>query len=418
MKEIFIKNANKIVEALGLTGSSVKWGEMILLLIFFTLVSVLMWWVTRKIILSFIHRFAARTKTNLDDYMVDRKVFSALAHMVPLLMMDYLFEVMFYQFPSTKVFLQGANNILNVFVILIASLRFLNAVKDLLMEKENLKDKPIGSFVQLGKIIVSGFLIIIMFSIITNQDPSNLILALGASTAVLLFVFKDTILGFVASIQLAANDMVRIGDWVTVEKFGADGDVIEINLTTVKVKNFDNTITTVPTYSFISDSFRNWRGMVESDGRRIVRSVLVEAGSIQLCGPEMLEKLKKIELIKGHIDQKQDEIEKFNEEHKFDRSVLLNGRNQTNVGLFRVYIQKYLQSLDTVNQNMTLMVRQLQPTSEGLPIEVYCFSSSKDWPVYEGIIADIFDHIFAAASFFEIELFENPSGSDLRALKV
>lgn len=418
MKEIYIKYAQKLVDLFGVQGDTKVWLEMIVLLLFFTLVSFIMWWLTRNIILSIINRVAAKTKTNLDDYMVERKVFSALAHMVPLFMMDYFFEVIFYEFETTKIFLQKTNNVVNVFVLLIASLRFLNALKDLLMEQEKLKDKPIASFMQLGKIIISGFMIIIMLSIITNQNPTTFIFALGTSTAILLFVFKDTILGFIGSIQLAANDMIRIGDWVTVEKFGADGDVAEINLTTVKVINFDNTITTVPTYSLISDSFRNWRGMAESGGRRIKRSVLVEIGSVKLCTPEMLEKFKKYELIKSYIDDRQSEIEKYNETQKYDRNVLLNGRNQTNVGLFRVYIEKYLRSLKTVNQEMTCMVRQLQSTDKGLPIEVYCFSASKEWPIYEGIQADIFDHIFSAAQFFEIELFENPSGSDVRSLQL
>lgn len=418
MKKIYIEYANKAVTSLGIEGDAAMYTEMIVLLVFFTLVSALMWWIARNIGLSILSRISKKTKTKLDDYMVKRKVFSALAHIVPLLMMDYFFEVIFHNFDSVKFFMQKANNVVNVYVILIASLRFLNAVRDTLEDNVKLQDKPINSFVQLGKILISGFLIIIMLSIITNQNPVVFLTALGTLTAVLILVFKDTILGFIGSIQLAANDMVRIGDWVTVEKFGADGDVIEINLTTVKVQNFDKTITTVPTYSFIADSFRNWRGMTESGGRRIKRAINVEIGSVKLCDQKMLDKFRKYELIRTYIEEKEAEIQKYNEENKFDRSVQLNGRNQTNIGLFRIYIEKYINSLSTINHEMTCMVRQLESSEKGLPIEIYAFSKSKEWAIYEQTMADIFDHIFATAQFFELELFENPSGSDLRSLSL
>lgn len=418
MKKFYIEYADKIVAYFGIDGDAAMYTEMIILLLFFSIISILMWLIARNLGLSVLNKVSKRTKTMLDDYMVKRKVFSALAHIVPLLMMDYFFEVIFHNFDVVKVFMQKANNLVNVLVILIASLRFLNAVKDTLEENEKLKDKPINSFIQLGKILISGFLIIIMLSIVTNQNPVVFLTALGTLSVVLILVFKDTILGFIGSIQLAANDMVRIGDWVTVEKFGADGDVIEINLTTIKVQNFDKTITTVPTYSFIADSFRNWRGMTESGGRRIMRSVNVEIGTVKLCTQEMLDKFKKYELIKSYIVEKEAEIQKYNEEHKFDRSVQLNGRNQTNVGLFRVYIEKYIKSLPTINQEMTCMVRQLSSSDKGLPIEIYAFSKSQEWAIYEQTMADIFDHIFATAQFFELELFENPSGSDLRSLSL
>ena len=233
-----------------------------------------------------------------------------------------------------------------------------------------------------------------MLSVLTKQSPVYFLTSLGAMTAILLLVFKDTILGFVGSIQLSANDMVRIGDWVTMEKFGADGDVIEINLTTVKVQNFDKTITTIPTYSFISDSFKNWRGMEESDGRRIKRSLAVQVDSVKFADKALIDKLSKVKLLSDFVLQRQEEIKKYNEENGLDENQL-NARKQTNLGLFRRYLEYYLQNHEGVNTQMTLMVRQLSPTELGVPIELYCFTKTKEWIKYEVVIADIFDHIFA-----------------------
>lgn len=416
MKKIYIEYAGKVADFLGAGGDSHVYVEMLVLLVFFIGLSVLMWWIARNIGVSILVLLSKKTKTQLDDHMIKRKVFSALAHIVPLLMMDYFFEVIFYQFSDVKIFLQKANDVVNVFVILMASLRFMNAVKDTLYENEKLKDKPITSYIQLAKILISGFLIILMLSIATNQSPVFFLTSLGALTAVLLLVFKDTILGFVGSIQLSANDMIRIGDWVTMEKYGADGDVFEINLTTVKVRNFDRTITTIPTYAFISDSFINWRGMSESGGRRIKRAVNIEVDTIRFCTPEMLKKYKSYQIISDYLDSKEAEINEYNKTNQVDKSTPINGRNQTNAGLFRVYITEYLKRHPEINKEMTIMVRQLASTDKGLPMEIYCFSSNKDWGEYERIMSDIFDHVFAAANYFDLELFESPSGSDLKAV--
>jgi miniconductance mechanosensitive channel len=258
--------------------------------------------------------------------------------------------------------------------------------------------------------------LIIVFSIITGKPLIKFLTALGAFSAVLLLIFKDTILGFVASIQVTVNDTVRLGDWITMEKYGADGDVFEINLASVKVRNFDNTITTIPTYYLISDSFKNWRGMSISGGRRIKRSILIKANSIKFLTETDIEEMKKIKLISSYVQKRQQEINEYNSAHNIDKSVQLNGRNQTNFGAFRVYVDYYLEQHPDINKDMMMMTRQLAPTAEGIPLELYAFSKDKVWANYERVMANIFDHLLAAIPYFDLECFELPSGKDLKAI--
>lgn len=246
-------------------------------------------------------------------------------------------------------------------------------------------------------------------AIITNIPFLKFVTGMGAISAVVILVFKDTILGFVASIQVSINDMVRIGDWITFEKYGADGDVIEINLATVKVQNFDKTITTIPTYALISDSFKNWRGMNDSGGRRIKRALHIKQDSIKCLSDDDIKSLKKIELITSYLESKQKDISDYNETNTVNKELLLNGRNLTNIGVFRKYIQTYIENHSAINKDMTIMVRQLPPTAQGLPIEIYAFSSDKRWGNYEYIMADIFDHVLSAVPYFGLEIFELPT---------
>tara|TARA_R110001606_G_scaffold34895_6_gene102268 strand:- start:371 stop:1219 length:849 start_codon:yes stop_codon:yes gene_type:complete len=251
--------------------------------------------------------------------------------------------------------------------------------------------------------------ILTLFAVLTDITIWKFFTTLGAASAVILLIFKDTILGLVASIQVSINDMVRIGDWITFEKFGADGNVTEISLATVKVQNFDMTITTIPTYSLISDSFKNWRGMQESGGRRIKRALLIKQGSIKFLTAENIETLKGIQIIAQYIETRNNNIENFNKEHDIDKQMSINGRNLTNIGVFRKYVETYLKNHSAINQKMTLMTRQLSPTPQGIPLEIYAFSSDKRWENYEYIMADIFDHLLAALPYFELELFELPT---------
>jgi miniconductance mechanosensitive channel len=284
-----------------------------------------------------------------------------------------------------------------------------NALRDHLKQTVKYSDKPIDSYIQVIMIVLWIFGTIYLVSALFEIDSNSMLATLGAVSAVIILIFRDTILGFVASVQVSLNDMVRIGDWITFDKFGADGDVIEINLATVKVRNFDNTTTTIPTYSMISDSFRNWRGMLDSDGRRIKRHLLIKTKSIRFLNEEDLEQLKRIQLIKPYLEIKQSEIDKYNTNHDIDKTLAINGRNLTNFGLFRKYITLYLENHSGLNKEMLLICRQLQPTQHGIPLEIYAFTNNKKFENYEYIMADIFDHIFASINYFDLEIFELPT---------
>jgi miniconductance mechanosensitive channel len=284
-----------------------------------------------------------------------------------------------------------------------------NSLKDYLKQKPEYSDKPIDSFIQVVMMVLWIFGVAIIISKLFGIKQGELLTILGTLSAIIILIFRDTILGFVSSVQVAINDMVRIGDWITMEKFGADGDVIEINLTTVKVRNFDNTITTIPTYALSSDSFQNWRGMQKSNGRRIKRHILIKTSTIRFLSDEDLAMMKKIQLITPYIESRQAEIEKFNAMHGIDKSLALNGRNMTNLGLFRKYIIQYMVNHPGLNKDMHMMCRQLQSTAHGVPLEIYTFSSDKRWANYEYIMADIFDHVMASVVYFDLEIFELPS---------
>jgi miniconductance mechanosensitive channel len=389
---------------------------MLALLVGMAVLSILIWYLTRQVLLAVIKKIALRSKTKLDDLLVEKDFFSAIAHILPLLFMDYFFSIVFFSFPKVLEYSIRLNDFLIVLVILVGIRRFLNAVRVVLEDKPYFSDKPIGAYIQTVKLIVSIIFVIILLSVTTDKSPIFFLTSLGAMTAILLLVFKDTILGFVGSIQISANDMLRIGDWITMEKFEADGDVIEINLTTVKIQNFDKTITTIPTYNFISDSFKNWRGMSNSGGRRIKRSLNVKIETIKFADDALIERLSKVKLLTGFIQEQKEAVEEYNKEHGLMDEYQINARRPTNVGLFRRYIEYYLQNNTDLNQEMTLMVRQLQPDTKGLPIELYCFSKTKIWADYEVVMADIFDHLFAVVNRFELQLHQEVTGSDLRSL--
>jgi len=366
--------------------------------------------VTRKFIVQGIRKLIKNSKNDWDDILLEKEVFHSLSTLVPLIFIQYLSVPILSNFSDLIPFVHIAVKVSLVLVIASVIVKTLKALEEVSTRLTYFKDKPISSYVQLANIMIYVVAAILIFATIMDRDPVALLGALGALTAVLMLVFKDTILGLVASIQLSSHDMVRVGDWVSMPKYGTDGDVLEITLNTVKVQNWDKTISTIPTYAFISDSFKNWRGMTDSGARRIKRSLNINMTSIKFCTDKEIAHYKNIELLKNYIDSIQSEIATHNDINEHDKSSLLNGRNLTNIGLFREYALQYLLANENLRTDLTLMVRQLEPTENGLPIEIYCFSKNIAWVEYEAIQADIFDHLLSSTSNFDLEIFQNPTG--------
>lgn len=383
------------------------------------ILSYLVFIISRKLIVKVLKEITKRTENTWDDILLEKRVFHRLAYLAPAILIHSLMPIILtnviYEFWVNLI--QGALKIYMVLIFVVVIDAFFNAIIEIYNDFEISRYKPIKGYVQIVKIIIFLISAIVIISILVGQSPLYLLGGLGALSAVLMLVFKDTLLGFVASIQLSSNDMLRPGDWITVNKFGADGTVKDINLTTVKIENFDKTITTVPTYSLISDAFQNWRGMEEAGVRRIKRSIILNMNSVKFCNNEMLERFKKFLLIKDYINEKQKEIDNYNKLKEIDNdNFLINGRRQTNLGVFRKYIQQYLVENEFISKDHTLVVRQLPPTEKGLPVEIYVFSRVTEWERYEDVISDIFDHILAVVPMFDLQIFQNPSGSDFKSL--
>jgi miniconductance mechanosensitive channel len=367
------------------------------------------YYVAKFVLVTLTAIFAQRTKTKFDDYLINNKTTKYTAYLIPFFFIYKAVPIILDRYEYWELMF---GKIVGVYIVLITLWivrTIFNALRDYLKNKPEYSDKPIDSFVQVIMIVLWIFGIALIVSTLFGIKRGELLTILGTLSAIIILIFRDTILGFVSSVQVSINDMVRIGDWITMDKFGADGDVIEINLTTVKVRNFDNTITTIPTYALSSDSFQNWRGMQNSDGRRIKRYILIKSSSIRFLNDEDLHHMKKIQLITSYIESRQAEIDKYNDLRGIDKTLSLNGRNMTNLGLFRKYIIQYLLDHPGLNKNMHIVCRQLQSTAHGVPLEIYVFSSDKRWANYEYIMADIFDHIMASVVYFDLELFELPS---------
>lgn len=411
---------NKLLINWGFISDTANELDNAIMLFLIILVTVAIDYTCRYIFLGMFKRLAKKTRNQWDDLIVERKIINKLMHLIPAILVYLLLPL---AFPSNETphILSVLQMICKIYIIAV-SLRFinssLNVVHEIYNRKESLKNKPLKGFIQLLQVAVFFIGCILIISILIGKSPATLFAGLGASAAILMLVFKDTILGFVAGIQLSANDMLRPGDWITMDKYGANGTVTEVTLNAVKVKNFDNTITTIPPYALVSDAFQNWRGMAESPGRRIKRSINIDMNSVCFCTPEMLDKFRKISLLTDYIDTKEKELKAYNKQHQIDASIWVNGRRQTNIGVFRAYLVHYLKSLPNVNKDLTCMVRQLQPTETGIPIELYFFSSIKEWVPYEGVQSDVFDHILAVIPEFGLSVFQSVSGNDLRNLKI
>lgn len=399
---------------IGFAEKSAQYLNMATLLISLVIIILVIDLIVRKILINTFNRLASNSKTKFDDFLIVNKAPRNIAHIIPLLIALEFISIVFTDFQAIENISEIALKVSGVILALRIVRSILNTLKDYFKTLPRLKDKPIDSYIQVFMIFVWVAGIMFSFAIITGTPVWQFLTALGAASAVILLIFKDTILGFVASIQVSINDMVRIGDWITFEKYGADGDVIEINLSTVKVQNFDKTITTIPTYGLISESFKNWRGMENSNGRRIKRSLSIKLNSIKYLTKNDIDSLCEIELISDYLKTRQEKIESYNIENNIDKNLLLNGRNLTNVGVFRKYIETYAAHHSAINKDMMIMARQLAPTSQGIPIEIYAFSNDKRWQNYEYIMADIFDHLLAAVTYFDLEVFELPNNSSFK----
>ena len=368
------------------------------------IISVLLMYLVRLIIRKTVYKVIVKTESKYDDELINNKVLMRLCLLIPLVVVMKHIPSTLPAFPNIQHFIFTACVVLIIIVVTMVLFSFVNAGNDIYNMHQTAKRKPITGLVQTIKIILIIFCVLLIVSFLLGKKVSTVIIGLGTLSAVLLLIFQNTILGFVGSIQLTLNDMLRIGDWIVMGQ--ADGTVLEINLTTVKVQNFDNTITTIPTSSMVTNQFTNWRGMTDGGGRRIKRSVTIDASSVKFCTPEMIERFRQIERISQYIDQREEEIAEYNKANHIDTSNIINGRQQTNLGVFRAYLTAYIKSNPKLNHNMTLMVRQLQPTEFGVPLEVYAFSLDKEWVKYEELQSDIFDHIYAAAPLFDLKIFQ------------
>jgi miniconductance mechanosensitive channel len=402
LKGDYLQNLlSHVFQDLGLNNTQINLLNGAIDIILIVIVALIANWIAKKIIIKIIKTYVDHSKTNWDDIIYEKGVFNRLSHLAPALVIMGLIHIPLNELPGFVVFIETLTRAYMVIVVTMVLISFSNALHEIYLTFEISKQRSIKGYIQMLKMIIYFIAVLVIISILFHAKISSLLAGLGASVAVLLLVFKDTILGLVGSIQLSSNDMVRIGDWIEMPKYGADGNVIEMNLTTVKVRNANNTISTIPTYAMVSDSFINWRGMTESEGRRIKRSFFIDIKSIKFCDKNMLEKFEKIDLLKDFLAAQKESGQ---------------CRNITNVSILRNYIENYIRANENININLPLIIRQLQSGEHGLPIEVYCFSKIKEFKGYEAVQSDIFDHILAIIPEFGLNVFQEPTGDDFKKL--
>lgn len=395
-------------------GAAERFAEPLAIAVLFAAALVLAWIVdliTRRIFLAWFKRFAAQSKTPWDNAMVAHRVPDRLAHLAPILVIYAAVPFVFPKQDTLASIIQRLAMVLVIVTVTLAINGALNAAVNVYRTYEGSQRAPIKTYVQVAQIALIVVAVVLIVSRVIDRSPWALLSGIGALTAVIMLVFKDSILGFVASVQLTTNDMVRRGDWIEMPKYGADGDVLDVSLNTVKVQNWDKTISTIPTYQLMQDSFKNWRGMSDSGGRRIKRALHIDMNSIRFCDDEMLRRFEKIDLLRDYLRDKRTEVEATNQA-KVDDDMPTNLRRLTNVGTFRAYVVAYLKSHPKIHKNMTFLVRQLPPSDRGLPIEIYVFSNDQNWARYEGIQADLFDHFLAVLPEFGLRVFQLPAGAD------
>lgn len=396
---------NKILSQSGFDPSQLEWLNYVIQGSSIFLLAVVINLVTRRFLIRGIDYLAKKTETTWDDILVKQGVFDRLGHIAP--------AAVFYIFASGFGPLETWVEKFALIAMVVTTMRMLDDLLDSLVDIYQTtgisREKPIRGYSQVVKILAYMVAGIFVISILLNKEPWSLLTGLGAMSAILLLVFKDSILGFIAAVQIASYNMIRRGDWIEMPKYGSDGEVMDISLHTVKVQNWDKTISTIPTQAFINESFKNWRGMEESEGRRIKRAISIDMDSIRFCDDALLEKFSKSEVIGDYIKEKKQEVSAYNAEKGYDLSETINGRRLTNVGTFRAYVESYLQHHEEINKNMTFLVRQLAPSDKGLPIEIYVFCRDQRWAHYEAIQADIFDHLLAVLSEFDLRIYQSPS---------
>lgn len=386
------QDLTSLLRRAGLDNSGGEWGSRILLVAGIVLVCYLAVKLFRHLVTPALQRISAQTRTMWDDHLFDDKVLHAACRLIPPVLLYLLLPLAFGDDPSLLKLLHKGCSIYLIVVTIALLNTFLSALYDISNKHETLRDRPLKGIYQMLKLVTVSVGIVLIIGILIDRNATSILAGLGASAAVLMLIFKDSILGLVAGVQLSANDMLRPGDWITMSKYGADGYVIEVTLTTVKVQNFDKTITTIPPYALVSDSFQNWRGMRECGGRRIKRSVLLDASTVRFCTPEETERL-----LKEGLAQKEDLSE-----------------DVVNMRIFRSYMQRYLKSNPGIRPDLLQMVRTLQPTSEGIPVEIYCFTKATDWIPYETFQSALFDHIIAILPRFGLRIYQRPAGTDFR----
>jgi len=385
------------------------WSAVTVILLVVCLASYLF---TRGLIIRLIHASLRRTRNKWDDLFIEKRVFVPLSLLAPVIVFNYAGSLI-HGFPQALLRLAYP---LAIFAIVMALDRLLSAGLEVYRRKPIARRWPMKGYVQVVKLLLYISAGIIAVCQLLDQSPWAFLSSIGALTAFLLLIFRDTILSFVAGIQIVSNDLMRVGDWIEMPKFNADGEVTEIALYTVKVQNWDKTITTIPTYRFMEQSFKNWRGMKISGGRRIKRSIYIDQLSVRFCDMDMIKKFRKIQLLQNYIDAKLKELDEYNRVHDVDDSVVVNGRRMTNLGTFRAYLVEYLRSKPEIRNDMTFLVRQKAPGPDGLPLEIYVFAADTKWANYEAIQSDIFDHVLACVGEFGLRVYQRPSGHDLGAL--
>ncbi len=392
MEDLYVEIAQQLSD-MGIDKENISWSTRLTLIALILLISYIITKLFRHLVIPAVHKITSRTKATWDDYLFNERMMTSFCRMIPPIMFYLLLPFVFNNIPQVlDILLKGCLIYLVITTLMLVN-SFLNSLYEISNEHETLRNRPLKGIYQMINLVAIGIGIILIISILIDQNAATILAGLGASAAVLMLIFKDSILGLVAGVQLSANDMLRPGDWITMPKYGADGDVLEVSLTTVKVRNFDKTITTIPPYALVSDSFQNWRGMRETGGRRIKRSIFIDMTTVHFCS----DKEKIMFASRGWIDEAQAKPE----------------TQVVNLYVFRNYLQNYLKEHPRTHKELMIMVRQMQPTSEGLPLEIYCFSNTTVWPEYEQIQGEIFDHILAVIPEFGLRIFQRPSGNDL-----